>query len=639
MATRRNTRLKGVPSFAALCAGVTVLFAATHAAGQSGRATDTTVGRLIGEAQQAALSGNAAQCYALLRDAVRVAPDDGLARWQLGQIQVDGEWLAVEEAQRRAAADPKQAEYRRLRDQYGESAAGQLALARWCRKNKLEDEAKFHWASVLSVQPQNEEARRALEVRWENGRLVTHAEALEAKERLRAWNRAAKKWAPRIAQWQRALGGSDAAARDAALEEIRSLTAVEAIPALEEITLGRDAVGNRRGAKWRDLSLAFIAALDAMPEHAATESLVRHAVFSPAAQVRAQAIESLKKRPQHDFVPTLLSGLATPVESSFSVATDGDGSVHYWHSLYRQGADTDWSRDVRLSAMQHNLGGRRYTWDVAKRKLEIGPPVETEATIASRKAAVATRYQNRYGRQAAAIEWQVLQANQLTQAYNERIVPVLVGTTGQDFGNNAKAWWDWWQEQNEYYASDDRPVDRQYHSDTDSYYYGGYNAYDVRYPPPPPPPKRSCFAKGTLVWTKTGERPIETLELGDLVLAQNVDTGELAYKPVIGRTVRPPSPILKLSLGDEELLTTRGHPFWVAGVGWRMAKELGDAAMLYGVTGAARVEAIESAGEAEAYNLVVADFNTYFVGESGVLVHDNTPRLPTLATVPGLVAK
>ena len=42
---------------------------------------------------------------------------------------------------------------------------------------------------------------------------------------------------------------------------------------------------------------------------------------------------------------------------------------------------------------------------------------------------------------------------------------------------------------------------------------------------------------------------------------------------------------------------------------------------------------------AETYNLVVADFNTYFVGESGILVHDNTPRKPTRAVVPGMLAK
>jgi hypothetical protein len=70
-----------------------------------------------------------------------------------------------------------------------------------------------------------------------------------------------------------------------------------------------------------------------------------------------------------------------------------------------------------------------------------------------------------------------------------------------------------------------------------------------------------------------------------------------------------------------------------------MAKELEEGAILHGVTGAPRVQSVEKSGQEEAYNLVVAEFNTYFVGESGVLVHDNTPRTPTRATVPGLAAK
>jgi hypothetical protein len=118
-----------------------------------------------------------------------------------------------------------------------------------------------------------------------------------------------------------------------------------------------------------------------------------------------------------------------------------------------------------------------------------------------------------------------------------------------------------------------------------------------------------------------------------------VDTGELSFKPVIARTVRPPSPILKLSFDGEDLFTTRGHPFWVVGTGWRMAKELGDAAVLYAVTGSTRVSTVEEAGEAEAFNLVVADFNNYFVGETGLLVHDNTPRKPTRVLQPGIAAK
>jgi hypothetical protein len=278
--------------------------------------------------------------------------------------------------------------------------------------------------------------------------------------------------------------------------------------------------------------------------------------------------------------------------------------------------------------------------------MEEGAPTESEDTLASRKAAVASRHQGRYAALAAATEREVWSQNQTTELRNERIVEVLEEATGKQLGGNPKAWWDWWREHTGYDQPTERPVERQYYTDTDSYYYG-QPTYDLR-----PPggssgvtiPVRAgggfeCFAKGTLVWAKTGQQPIESLQLGDLVLAQNVETGELAYKPVIGRTVRPPSPNLKMTFEGEDLLTTRGHPFWVAGVGWRMAKEIGDAAVLHAVTGSTRVNAVQEAGEAEAYNLVVADFNTYFVGEAGVLVHDNTPRQPTRATLPGSTAR
>ena len=128
-----------------------------------------------------------------------------------------------------------------------------------------------------------------------------------------------------------------------------------------------------------------------------------------------------------------------------------------------------------------------------------------------------------------------------------------------------------------------------------------------------------CFAKGTPVWTKTGQRPIESLEMGDLVLSQNVNTGELRYKPVIARTLRPAGPIVQVATEDEKFLATRGHPLWVEGVGWRMTKELDDGAVLHSLAGCGRIRTVVPATDRETYNLVVADFNTYFVGASGVL--------------------
>jgi len=134
-------------------------------------------------------------------------------------------------------------------------------------------------------------------------------------------------------------------------------------------------------------------------------------------------------------------------------------------------------------------------------------------------------------------------------------------------------------------------------------------------------------------------RPIETIEPGDLVLAEDVKSGELKYQPVVARTVRPPGPIVKLSIEDEQILATKGHPFWITGAGWRMAKEVTKGELLHGISGSTAICKIESAEDAEAYNLVVADMNTYFVGTHGILVHDNTPRQPTRAAVPGLAAK
>ncbi len=60
--------------------------------------------------------------------------------------------------------------------------------------------------------------------------------------------------------------------------------------------------------------------------------------------------------------------------------------------------------------------------------------------------------------------------------------------------------------------------------------------------------------------------------------------------------------------------------------------------MIHGVESATRIETLLPVEEEETYNLVVADFSTYFVGQQGILVHDNTPRRPTQAVVPGFTA-
>ena len=131
--------------------------------------------------------------------------------------------------------------------------------------------------------------------------------------------------------------------------------------------------------------------------------------------------------------------------------------------------------------------------------------------------------------------------------------------------------------------------------------------------------------------------PIEELRAGDSLLAQDADTGELAFKPVLQTTLRPATKILELTVNGEHIGCTLGHPFWVVGSGWTMAKDLEQGDRLHSLHGALTIERIGQSAEEPAYNLVVADFSSYFVGGDSLLVHDNSPRRPTSAVIPGFL--
>ena len=128
---------------------------------------------------------------------------------------------------------------------------------------------------------------------------------------------------------------------------------------------------------------------------------------------------------------------------------------------------------------------------------------------------------------------------------NKLIVDVLQTTTEQKFGDDPNAWWKWWQNENDYYAMPKQPVYQ------DSYAQTSDSAQ--------PTFVHSSFAKGTPVWTKTGRTRIESLRAGDLVLSQNVDTGELKYEPVVARAERPPTALFKVSVDGDTFHSNQGE--------------------------------------------------------------------------------
>ena len=152
--------------------------------------------------------------------------------------------------------------------------------------------------------------------------------------------------------------------------------------------------------------------------------------------------------------------------------------------------------------------------------------------------------------------------------------------------------------------------------------------------------------RGTIL-SASGLKPIEEIEVGDEVLAYEEETGEQAYKPVVRLFRNETKAWYHVKVNGEEIICTGGHPFYVlnaeedrkvvefegvkaSGTGtWICARELkvSDQVLLSdGSRGVIEQIEIQNLDSAETtYNFEVADFHTYYVSESNVLVHNDCP--------------
>ncbi len=606
--------------------------AAARAADRSTASGDAA--SLVHQALEAELNG--ADRAAILSEALAMDPNCAAARWQLGYVRIGDQWIKVDDVPQEMADDARLAAYRKRRDALVDTADNQRQMARWCLKNKLPAEARVHWAKLLEFEPQNAEALTALGLEWYEGRLMTRSQIVAERGQAAERNKAYRHWHPQFVRWRAALLGSNSAKADEALAGLAQLDDPAALPSLESV-FGATAASDDNNR----LNLLLIRTAARMMHPDATAVLVRCALIPNAQDVRLAACQALKKRPMHVYVPQLIAAMPGKTETKFAIYMLPNGAVVHEHKV----------------SFDSQQGKQTVTFEssVLPTDISIAPVVAPRALVNE-----ATKAQ--------IIERNAQLQERIDRPRRERVQFALQHTTGFENADDPELWSKRYAEYYGWSESGQPKPEREAH-------YWQLAAY---YPIPEPStnsrtdktkelptttssPSRpatpavptlqvrrqahwdrgfggECFPAGTPVVTATGPQPIESLRPGDRVLSQDLDSGELAYKTVLNRTLRPGVKLVRVSFGDEALVATFGHPFWVVGRGWQVAGHLEPGMQLRGLEHNLAVDKVEQVPAKEVYNLVVSDFATYFVGSERLLVHDDSPLANTAALSPGLVA-
>ncbi len=135
-----------------------------------------------------------------------------------------------------------------------------------------------------------------------------------------------------------------------------------------------------------------------------------------------------------------------------------------------------------------------------------------------------------------------------------------------------------------------------------------------------------CFVAGTMILTAAGHITIEAVKAGDWVWATDPETGETELKQVVQTFVNEATELVHITVNGEKIVCTTEHPFYSPVKGWTAACKLraGDILVMlngeYVVVEQVQHELLET--PVTVYNFEVEGFHTYYVGDTGVLVHN-----------------
>lgn len=514
------------------------------------------------------------------------------------------------------------------------------ALAKLCQSSSLEAQARFHWSRVLLFQPKDTDAIKALGLIAYDNQFLTAKQLEEMKLRDRETQRAAAKWKGMLEEAKLNSLNANRRTSEGAQQKIASVTDPDAVVVLCDVIKNDTGVANVPFAK------AAAKALSQIEGSAAAAALADVAFYHAHPEVTSTVAEYLKRRQVEHYMPRLISRVQAAREiTTYKVWQWNDRPVtlrlvtsdiaeaakmfnnDYKVSNERKEANGDTTADLSGTVTY-------IKWIGSYVVRQARPDVDAFSSGYQAGDFIPMKSADNKTSESSLDEW-LSQQTQIVESMNREIerrnlllIDLLEDLTNIEVGDEPVAWWNWWRDTDG--TVDINNLGRRVTS-------LAAEVVQSRQVTQSTNRARDGFQAETPVWTRRGLLPISGVIPGDEVLSQHPETGELAYKLVLGVTTAPSSICRKMTADKSEYIATKGARAWVTGTGWRSFKSMQPEDRIHSVDGWTPIEGLVDIENQRANNLIVEDFHTFFVGKQKLLVHDGAPIEPASTVVPGML--